>query len=644
MIYGDSLQSELRSGLLNDSRSGPLSELWRGGSADGSASTGPTVGAALPNGIVGLGFALVAMVTACAAPDQGVARLALGCVEPASDMAITEDTVLCAGDYALKDPEGDGAIRVLASGITLRCDGTELRGGEYFGDDDENELGVAVIGQSNVNVIGCRLRGYRYGVFAKDAVAINVFGNDLRENFSDEGARWIYDGVRGGGVRFDRVETGLVADNDLSGNWNGIELRGSRAVVMQNNVADFCSNTGALLLDSHGNHLLDNRMRWAVRGFERSLHGGPETGYAPTAWHEQRHALHATSTMDSAAILLDMGSSDNVVRGNDLIAGGDGVYLRAALVGGFDDGATDPTSAHRTRTDWTGAPACPSGNVIEDNDLSFSAHNGIESWCPSNTMRDNVVVGARYGMWLGGTDGAVVEGNRIEDSYVDGISVQNAHARGLRVTANDVRTSGRYGLLISGRVYQAWQDPAVDAGGTTLFNVHSVAIEHNRFADNGMADRYQARGDVYVSWAQNVLLTHNCYSRDGAAERRVDTPSAEHVWSSLDEAGVDGCDLDLRSGLPSAHLVADPAVAAAYRNVDVRDGIDGAPLQGWHHQVVQIPWRRLDGAEALPPSLQVGATSGPLSFGPPDGVDAWELGVVAQVDGRALAFWSVIDD
>src|SRR3989339_652676 len=74
------------------------------------------------------------------------------CIEPTSGMEISKDTTLCSGKFIVPDPEGKGAIRIVASQITLRCLDTELEGSRKFGNGEPKEVAIVISNQTNVNV------------------------------------------------------------------------------------------------------------------------------------------------------------------------------------------------------------------------------------------------------------------------------------------------------------------------------------------------------------------------------------------------------------------------------------------------------------------------------------------------------------
>ncbi|MCC6751507.1 MAG: right-handed parallel beta-helix repeat-containing protein [Deltaproteobacteria bacterium] len=386
------------------------------------------------------------------------------CVKPTSGLAITKDTVLCGGEYKLGEPGGKGVIQLAASGVTLRCRGTVLVGQKKWAKGEPAELGIVINGFKKVTVVGCTARGYRYGLLAIDAEELELRENDFSDNFHDPNAEWVFDAVQGGGVRFERVVGGRVEKNKLARNWNGFELRESEKVTVKDNTVDHCSNTAGLVLKSHHNVIEGNDLSWAYRGKLTW----------PTAWW-------GVDTKDSAGLLLDAGSSYNRILKNNLTYGGDGLFLRAVI------------------------GACPHHNYAEGNDTSFSPHNAIESWCDDNTYVGNKANKSDYGIWLGGSDRTLVQGNEVNENRYDGFSIQIGESRDTVIDGNVVKKNGRAGMLFTGREYQAWHD--LNHWSASLANASGYVIQRNDFAGNG-------KHDIFLTAIRGVLIVSNTF--DGA--------------------------------------------------------------------------------------------------------------------------------
>ncbi|MBI2892768.1 MAG: right-handed parallel beta-helix repeat-containing protein [Deltaproteobacteria bacterium] len=435
------------------------------------------------------------------APDGGDGGVE--CVPVVAGMEIDGDTVLCGGEVRLEDPGApEGAVRIVADDVEVRCLETSLVSASPNGVDDPVTYGFVIEGVRGVVLEGCAAQGFRYGAMLRDAAAVTIRDCDFSANFTDPSLGWVFDSVQGGGLRLERVRDSVIEDNALGANWNGIELRDSHRNTIVRNAAAGCSNTGGFLLGSNENAISDNDMSYGIRG------DGLEF---PLSWY-------GIDTRDSASLLVDGGSSGNRIEGNDLRYGGDGLFLRSVY------------------------GACPEWNVAIGNDTSFSPHNAIENWCDHNDFIDNEASESNYGLWLGGGDSMLVSGNRAIGSRVDGISIQIGESRHDVIEGNTIEGSGRVGLLLTGREVQEW-DP-LDRFADRLANSSHDLISRNRFANN-------ADGDIYVFSVRDVTLASNCGEDGGEPDVRLG-PEADGVRT------IGGCDERADDEPPAAVLEAGP--------------------------------------------------------------------------------------
>lgn len=436
-------------------------------------------------------------------PGTGGAGGNGACVTPVVRMQIAEDTNLCGGTHSLAVAPGEAAIEVIADGVTLSCEGTILEGGvgTYSAEDDDPQTAGIRIAKNGVTVRGCAARGYRHGIVVSGASDVVLDAIAADDNFTDPASGWVGD-VRGGGVLLENATGGRVENSTFARNWNGIELRGSRGVTVAGNVADHCSNAGALLLDSHDNSVRQNDFQWAVRG--------------AVTWPDVWYGI---DTKDSAGIVLDQGSTNNRIEENDVRYGGDGIFVRG-LYG-----------------------RCPSGNVLAKNDLSFSPHNGVECTCDNNVIEDNVSDASNYGIWTGGGDGVVIRRNKIRNSRVDGISIQIASGRHVVVDDNEITGSARVGILFSGRAYQEWD--TLDEWSETLANASHLIVQRNEFVGN-------TEGDLFATSARSLTMISNC----------VPSMGTFHLGNEVEVTRTAGtCQAASAAEPPTADLEVPPTVA-----------------------------------------------------------------------------------
>ena len=381
------------------------------------------------------------------------------CTEPTHGMVIDSDTTLCAGTFLMDAAAGSAAIEVGAADVTLTCLGTILEGSGTSMHPEEPSVGIRVGPLDGVTVEGCGARGYGHGFAALGATNLTLTDVHFDDNFTDPSADWLGD-VHGGGILLDGASGGTVQQSTFSNNWNGIELRDARDFVIADNLADHCSNTGAILVNAHDNEVSGNDFSWAIRG---------DLTY-PDNWY-------GIDTKDSAGIIVEDRSSNNQILDNDFTYGGNGVFVR----------------------DLYGL--CPQDNLIAGNDASFSPHNGIECWCDHNTIESNTSDASNFGIWTGGGDYLVIRGNTILNSRVDGISIQIGEDRHTLIEDNEVSGSGRVGILLSGREYQEWHPLTYWAANVA--NSSHIVLQRNELFSNVSAD-------VFVTSTRLLVMAANC--------------------------------------------------------------------------------------------------------------------------------------
>jgi len=129
---------------------------------------------------------------------------------PTDGLEIREDTRLEPGVYHL--PRG---LRIAADGVTLDATGATLVGDEGQG------VAVHVAGRRGVTVKGLTALRYRYGIRADDCQDLTLTGNRITRTAELEPFKYFLylwkpvEEAYGGAILLNRVQGGLVADNDF---------------------------------------------------------------------------------------------------------------------------------------------------------------------------------------------------------------------------------------------------------------------------------------------------------------------------------------------------------------------------------------------------------------------------------------------
>jgi parallel beta-helix repeat protein len=474
------------------------------------------------------------------------------CTNPTQGMVITANTTLCAGNFAMNTPAGSAAITIGANNVQVTCNGTRLVGPGPVGPGPSPNVAFKIAGRTGVTLLGCAANGFQYGLVAQQSASLTLDSVHFDDNFTDPNQDWVQDFVQGGGVRLEDVTASTVKNSSFERNWNGIELRGSSGVTVNNNVADHCTNWGALLAASNNNTITGNDFSWTYRG---------GLSY-PNNWY-------GVDTRDSAAIVVDAGSTGNLIQANNARYSGDGIFIRAVIGN------------------------CAEKNQVIGNDTSYSPHNGIESWCDGGVFKNNIASFSHYGLWLGASDAITVVGNTANGNLIDGISIQNGEDRHSLLQDNTLNNNARAGLFIAGGNYQGSVPPTPDE---KVWNSSHLAVQRNSFSGNTLYD-------IYIGLSRDVVLASNNATPSKVFKESATTALINTIGSYAGAAGRTP---------PTAKLATPPAqvtmgVPATFNASGSKLGPQGGTLAfTW---LIQLAGARFPGV--LPPIVFGG--SGPAT-------------------------------
>lgn len=470
-------------------------------------------------------FAASALLSACLSPsaeEAATSRAGLACTPLAAGMVVTRDTTLCAGPHRVAIASGEAAITIDADDVTLRCDGAVIENRSGFGADGAPpSVGIAIGARRGVRVEGCGARGFRYGLVARGARDLVLEDVHLDDNFSDASREWVQDTVQGGGVRLEGVAGALVTRSSFARNWNGIEVRRSKDVKVTRSKGDHATNWGAFVDHSEDTELSDDDFDWGLRwGRARPVTEIPLEERTRDNWFGQ-------DTKDSGGIVVDGGSARTRISRCSVRYGGDGIFVRAI----------------------TGS--CPTETWVEDNDVSFSPHFAMETWCDGDTYVGNVSRHSDNGFWLGGSSNTVVLGNTIEKSRVYALSIMENQGRHVLVQDNTFRDN-RAGIMVTGK--NRWPGQSLDsASWPNMAGSSHVVIQRNAFFGTELAD-------VAASYTRSLVLASNCTDgRDTEIALGPEVLAVETIGRCGAGVGAD----------PPEVRVSAPAVALPRDAVDV---------------------------------------------------------------------------
>src|ERR1700694_4650738 len=335
-------------------------------------------------------------------------------IELRPGLVITQSARITPRVYRLTAPESadSAVVTVRGDDITLEFAGSTMEGIPPDSNPDlASGVAVRVDGGRNVRILNARIRGYKFGILARNTKNLSLIDNDLSYNWKprlysvveheslvdwlsfhhNEKDEWLRYGA---GVYLSEVEAGEIGGNTVTQGMNGLMLVRTNGLRIWNNNFSFNSGVGIGLYRSSGNSMLHNQVDYDVRGYsERFYRRG----------------------QDAADLLMYEQSNKNVVAFNSMTHGGDGVFLWAgqSTMDTGEGGAND--------------------NLFYMNDFSFAPANGIEATFSRNVFIRNYVEGSEYGIWGGYSFGSRIVGNRFLDNRT-GIAIE--HGQNNVIVAN----------------------------------------------------------------------------------------------------------------------------------------------------------------------------------------------------------------
>lgn len=300
------------------------------------------------------------------------------------------------GGYRLRQnlKAGWDCINIRSGNVILDCDGKQIEGTEFMGKgvlvESHGEGGMTP--PEHVEIKNCRITRFQYGIEVEAGRDIRLHDNDVSSNFDD--TRGSYHGawlglVDGGGIRVNETEASIIERNVATHGANGIDIRDSRQVTVRGNLASSNSAFGIALTHSsdsviEGNTVNDN-VRWC------------------TFPGEQGEVV--VPGCDSAGVMLQDGSSRNVVRYNSISGqNGDGIFVR----------------------NHTGR--CGNDNTVVNNDVTGAIWNGLEAgFCDGLTVSGNDFSQSKFGVWISYMDRIILQNNRLAGMEQAGAVIKNSH-------------------------------------------------------------------------------------------------------------------------------------------------------------------------------------------------------------------------
>lgn len=237
-------------------------------------------------------------------------------IVPQNGMRLTESTTFAPGVYVLPD-----GVEIAADGVTLDGGGAILLGGLGTATGTPQGVGIRAQGRLGITLRNLAAVHYARGVRLTGCRDMTLTGNRISRTAEIERRIHFLDiwlpaqQAYGAGILLEDVHGGLVRENDLQHQQNGLSLYGCTAITVERNDASYCSGWGFHLHGSSENVLQDNLADFCNRVYRRDEKSDPHPGLPP------RSAEHVGA--DASALLIIRNSCRNQVRRNSFRGGGE---------------------------------------------------------------------------------------------------------------------------------------------------------------------------------------------------------------------------------------------------------------------------------------------------------------------------------
>src|SRR5579871_3777900 len=287
-------------------------------------------------------------------------------------MKVSQSIAIRRGVYPVADPN-QGILQVTGSGFTL-----DLTGVKIVGPGKNAGIGIHITNARNVTIKNAHISGCLWAIVVERSVGVKILQTTTSRNGDlppgtviDESGNEPED-QHGGGIALRDSKGCLIQQCTSQYQWDGIDVVRSDHNRIEDGDFSFNGNWGIHLWDSSNNIFRRNRAVWCTTGAGLLYQ-------ALTGWQ----------TYDAQAVGIDHNSNENLIEGNDLRFGGDGIFIRA------NEGPIIPGTAVPPRDS-------SDRNILRNNDCSFSPNNAIEVDLVAGTVIEgNNCSFSNYGMWLG---------------------------------------------------------------------------------------------------------------------------------------------------------------------------------------------------------------------------------------------------
>ncbi len=312
-----------------------------------------------------------------------------------SGLKIERSVKLAPGNYALTEAPG-GRIHVTGQNLVLDFAGVVLQGGTRKG------VGLHLVGAKNVTIKNLTVQGCLWGIVLEKCEGVKLIqcnaslngtlppGTVIDESGTKPEDEW------GGGILLRDSTKCLVQKCTARYQWDGMDVIRSTGNVIETSDFSYNGNWGVHFWASSQNTFRSNKAIWCTTGAGMLY-----------------QALSGWQTYDAQAVAIDHDSNENLIEGNDLRFGGDGIFIRA------NEGPVTPGTVVPPKN-------ASNRNILRNNDCSFSPNNAIEvDFVDDTIIEGNNCSNSNYGMWLGYSRRSQVRGNILVNCTRHAVEIEN---------------------------------------------------------------------------------------------------------------------------------------------------------------------------------------------------------------------------
>jgi len=388
------------------------------------------------------------------------------------DLTVRKSCRIQVAAAPIADRGSEGVLRIEGDGIMVDFEGGLLRGAPSGRAPDRFDgVGIVVTGR-NVTLRNARVAGFKTGILARGADGLRLEDLDVSGNFRqhlgstperEDPADWLFPQHNdeeewrrnyGAGIYIARSRDITVARCRARKGQNGLILDRVTGARIFDNDFSFLSGWGLALWRSSGNVIAHNALDFCVRGYSHGVYNRGQ---------------------DSAGLLLFEQCSGNLIAGNSVTHGGDGLFAFAGEEAlGKGEGKKDPAGFKRR--------GC-NDNLIVGNDFSDAAAHGLElTFSFGNRIEKNRFAGNGIcGIWGGYSRDTQIQGNLFVENGAAGYGLERGgvdieHGERNVIRGNTFRQNA-CGIHL-------WWDPDEGLAKLPWAQANGTASSDNRIADN----------------------------------------------------------------------------------------------------------------------------------------------------------------